>query len=843
MRRSLAFGLRPLLEPLTKTKTKKPKTKDQRPKTKSNMHKLLQDLRYATRTLVKKPGFVLVAVVTLALGIGGSTAIFTVVNSALLRGLPYRSSNELYHLWERTPQKEFNRREFSYPDYQDYQQNSVFTGLAGYTGGGAILSGSGEPESVPAARASANFFSVLGVDPIVGRTFQDGEDKPGGPKVTVLTYGLWQRKFGGDPNAVGKQLTINGESYTVIGVLPQTFQFALRPADLWLPYQPTPNQLSRRFMHGTNLIGRLKPGVSANQAQSELSVIASRIEQQFKDSHAGTVATLVPLQEEVVGNVRPILFVLLAAVGFVLLIACANVASLLLTRSLARQKEVAVRSALGASRWRVIRQLLTESLLLSIVGGAAGLLIAYWGTPALVAVLPQSQLNAMPFLKSVQIDRSILLFSFGLSLLTGLIFGLAPALHSSSLDLNEVLKEGGRNTSAGVGYRLRSAMVISEIALAVVLLIGAGLMMKSLFRLLQTNVGFKTENLLTMTIVLPATKYTEDSQCIAFNDQLKERVQSLPGVANTGTVNILPLNGGNTTRFIVEGDPVPPPGQEVEANIRTVNDTYFQTLGVPLLAGRMFDESDKTGGQDVVIIGKSVADKVFPGRDPVGRKIKYTALDSEALLIVGVVGDVKITGLDQAIKPVLYYPFRQSASIFANLVVRTKGDPTVLANAVRSEVRNIEPGAAILNVNSMDEMISQTPASFMRRFPALLISIFAAVALLLASIGIYGVVSYSVSQQTHFIGIRMALGASPADILKMVMKQGVVLALLGVGIGVTAAFGLMRLLRDLLFEVKTTDVSTFVFVSAVLFVVALLACFLPARRATKVDPLVALRYE
>ena len=807
------------------------------------MNKLVQDLRYATRTLVKKPGFVLVAIVTLALGIGGSTAIFTVVNSALLRGLPYRSSNELYHLWERTPQKEFNKREFSYPDYQDYQQNSVFTGLAGYTGAGAILSGSGEPESVPAARASANFFSVLGVDPVVGRTFQEGEDKPGGPKVTVLTYGLWQRKFGGDPGVVGKSLTINGDSYTVIGVLPQTFQFALRPADLWLPYQPTPSQLSRRFMLGTNLMGRLKPGVSVNQAQSELTVIASRIEQQFKDSHAGTVATLVPLQEEVVGNVRPILFVLLAAVGFVLLIACANVASLLLTRSLARQKEVAVRSALGASRWRVIRQLLTESLLLSVVGGAAGLLIAYWGTPALVAALPQSQLNAMPFLKSVQIDRSILLFSFGLSLLTGLVFGLAPALQSSRLDLNEVLKEGGRNTSAGVGYRLRSAMVISEIALAVVLLIGAGLMMKSLFRLLQTNVGFKTDNLLTMTIVLPATKYTEDSQCIAFNDQLNERVQALPGVSGTGTVNILPLNGGNTTRFNVEGDPVPPPGQEVEANIRTVNDTYFQTLGVPLLAGRMFDQSDKTDGQGVVIIGKSVADKIFPGRDPVGRKIKYSAIEAPGDLIVGVVGDVKITGLDQAIKPVLYYPFRQSASTFTNLVVRTKGDPSVLASAVRGEVRNIEPGAAILNVNSMDEMISQTPASFMRRFPALLISIFAAVALLLASIGIYGVVSYSVSQQTHFIGIRMALGASPSDILKMVMKQGFVLALLGVGIGVTAAFGLMRLLRDLLFEVKTTDVTTFVFVSAVLFVVALLACFLPARRATKVDPLVALRYE
>ena len=396
------------------------------------MTKLLQDLRYGVRTLIKKPGFVLVAVVTLALGIGGSTAIFTVVNAALLRGLPYRSSNQLYHLWERTPQKEFNKREFSYPDYQDYQQNSVFDGLAAYTGGGgAILSGNGEPESVPAVRASANFFSVLGVDPVLGRTFQAGEDKPGGPKVTVLTYGFWQRKFGGDPEIVGRSLTINGESYTVIGVLPASFQFALRPSDLWLPYQPTPNQLSRRFMHGTNLIGRLKSGVSAAQAQSELSVIASRIEQQYKDSHAGTQATLLPLQEEVVGSVRPILLVLLAAVGFVLLIACANVASLLLTRSLARQKEVAIRSALGASRWRVIRQLLTESLALSVIGGAAGLLIAYWGTPALVAALPQSQLNAMPFLKSLHIDGSILAFSFGLSLLTGLVFGLAPALQSS----------------------------------------------------------------------------------------------------------------------------------------------------------------------------------------------------------------------------------------------------------------------------------------------------------------------------------------------------------------------------------------------------------------------------
>ena len=807
------------------------------------MNSIIRDIKFALRGLLKHPTFTAIAVVTLALGIGGSTSIFTVVNAALLRGLPYKSPDRLYHIWEQVPQREFPKREFSYPDYQDYQQNNVFEGLAAYTGGGVILSGQGDSESLAAPRVNAAFFSVLGVDPYLGRTFQDGEDKQGGPKVTVLTYGLWQRRFGADPNIVGRALTINGDSYTVIGVLPASFQFALRPADLFMPYQPTQNQLTRRFMHGTNLIGRLKADKTADEAQSELNLIAGRIEQQFNDSHAGVKVRVVPLQEEVVGNVRPILLVLLGAVGFVLLIACANVASLLLTRSLARQKEVAIRSALGASRWRVLRQLLTESMLLSLAGGIAGLLIAFWGVPALVAALPQSQLNAMPFLKSLNIDLSILAFSFGLSLLTGLIFGLAPALQSSKLDLNEALKEGGRQTSAGSGHRLRSAMVVSEIALAVVLLIGAGLMMKSLLRLLKTNIGFQTENLLTMTVIAPPMKYTEASQQIAFNDQLRQRVQSLPGVAGAGTVNILPVNSGNTTRFIIDGDPLPAPGKETEANIRTVSEDYFKTLGVPLLAGRMFDERDGPDKPGVVIIGKTIADRMFAGRDPVGMRLKYTSIQGDGDLIVGVVGDVKITGIDEALRPVLYYPFRQSSSTFANLVARTNTDPTALAAAIRSEVRNLEPDAAILNVRTMDEMIAQTPASFMRRFPALLISIFAGVALLLASIGIYGVVSYSVSQQTHYIGVRMALGASPSDILKMILKQGLVLALLGVGIGVGAAFGLMRLLSTLLYQVSATDVSTFAIVTGTLFVVALLACFLPARRATKVDPLVALRYE
>jgi len=807
------------------------------------MNSIIRDVKFALRGLAKHPAFTAIAVVTLALGIGGSTSIFTVVNAALVRGLPYKSPDRLYHIWEQVPKQEFPKREFSYPDYQDYQQNNVFEGLAAYTGGGAILSGQGDPESLNAPRVNAAFFSVLGVDPLLGRTFQSGEDTQGGPKLTVLTYALWQRHFGADPNIVGRALTLNGESYTVIGVLPASFQFALRPADLFLPYQPTQNQLTRRYMHGTNLIGRLKPGKTADEAQSELNLIAGRIEQQFNDSHAGVKARVVPLQEEIVGNVRPILLVLLGAVGFVLLIACANVASLLLTRSLARQKEVAIRSALGASRWRVIRQLLTESILLSLAGGVAGLLIAFWGVPALVAVLPQSQLNAMPFLKSLNIDASILAFSFGLSLLTGLFFGLAPALQSSKLDLNEALKEGGRQTSAGSGHRLRSAMVVSEIALAVVLLIGAGLMMKSLLRLLQTNIGFQTENLLTMTVIVPPSKYTEVNQQINFNDQLRQRVQALPGVAAAGTVNILPVNSGNTTRFIIDGDPIPAPGKETEANIRTVSDDYFKTLGVPLLAGRMFDERDTNDKPGVVIIGKTIADRMFAGRDPVGRLLKYSSIQGQGDLIVGVVGDVKITGIDEALRPVLYYPFRQSSSTFANLVARTNTDPNALAAAIRSEVRNLEPDAAILNVRTMDEMIAQTPASFMRRFPALVISIFAGIALLLASIGIYGVVSYSVSQQTHYIGVRMALGASPSDILKMILKQGLLLALLGVGIGVGAAFGLMRLLSTLLYQVSATDVSTFAIVTGTLFAVALLACFLPARRATKVDPLVALRYE
>jgi putative ABC transport system permease protein len=806
------------------------------------MSKLLQDLRYGFRAMIKRPGFTLTAVITLALGIGASTAIFTVVDAAVIRGLPYRSPERLYHMWERTPQKEFDQREFSYPDYQDYIQNQVCD-IAAYTGGGTILNWNGESERVFAPRVSANFFSLLGVDAITGRTFQTGEDKPGGPLVTVLSYSLWQKRFGGSDQMVGKQLNLAGENYTVIGVLPQTFQFALRPADLWLPYQPTENQLTRRFMHGTNLIARLKPGVSAAQAQADLSLITSRIEQQYKESHAGTALKLIPLQEQVVGQVKPILMTLLAAVGFVLLITCANVAGLLLTRSLARQKEIGIRVALGANRWRLVRQLLTESILMSLIGGAIGVFLAYWGTSGLVAMLPDNQVAALPFLQTLKINPRMLTFSFALSVLTGIVFGLAPALQASRLELNSVLKEGGRTTNIGAGHRLRSALVVSEIALAVVLLIGAGLLLKSLLRLLKTDAGFNPQNVLTMTVVLPPDKYGEVNNQISFQDQLRERVSSLPGVAGVGTVNILPLQSGNTTRVQVEGDPVPPPGQELEANIRTVSENYFQTLGVPLISGRVFDARDKADVPPVVIIGKTMADRVFHGRDPIGRRLKYAGIEAPPVTIVGVVGDVKITGLDQEIRPVIYYPFRQNSSVFANLVVRTSAEPTALAASIRKEITALEHDVAIFNIQTMPELIASSPAAFLRRFPATLIGIFAGIALLLSSIGIYGVISHSVTQQTHYIGVRMALGARAADILKMVLKQGLVMALIGIGTGVAAAFGLTRLLESMLFGVPATDLSTFAIVVSAILLAALVACYLPARRATTVDPLEALRYE
>jgi predicted permease len=807
------------------------------------MQTLLQDLRYGARTLWKNPGFTLIAVVTLSLGIGANTAIFTVVNAALLRGLPYRAPERLVHLFETTPQKAFAQREFSYPDYQDYQRSQAFEGLAAYSGGGGILTGRGEPQRIFAPAVSANFFSVLGVEPLLGRTFREGEDKPGAERVTVLTYGMWRRVFGGDPGVIGQTLTVSNNQYTVVGVLPPSFQFALRQADLWLPYQPTTNQLSRRFMHGTNLIGRLRPGVNLEQAHAETSAITQRIAEDHKESHAGTRLLLTPLQEQVTGSVKPALLALLAAVGFVLLMVCANVASLLLARSLARRKEIALRAALGATRGRIIRQLLTEATLLSSLGGLGGLLVAGLGLDALMAALPQNQLAALPFFETLRLDSGILLFALALTLLTGLVFGLAPALQASRLDLQGALKDGGRASGGVAGQRLRSALVGSEIALAVVLLVGAGLMMKSLLRLMQVNLGFDPTNVLTMTVVLPAGKYTDPNRMVAYYQQAQERLAALPGVTGAGAVSQLPLQPGNTTRFIVEGEPAPPPDQETEANIRVASASYFQALGIPLAQGRNFAESDKADATRVVIINQSLAEKLFGGRSAVGRRLLFPSFPNQSVEIVGVVGDVKTTGLDQAVRPVLYYPFTQNASIATNLVLRAKADAAAVANAARNECRALEPDVAIFNVQTMETLIAQTPAAFMRRAPTWLTGIFAGVALLLAALGVYGVVSYSVSQRTREIGVRMALGARGPDILKLVLRQGLSLTLIGVASGTVAALAMTRWLDSLLYEVSARDPLTFALVIGALTLVALLACYIPARRAAKVEPVVSLRHE
>jgi putative ABC transport system permease protein len=806
------------------------------------MESLFQDLRYSIRMLLKNPVFTSIAVLTLALGIGANTAIGTIVNAALLRGLPYQEPERLLQLWELTPQKDFPQREASHPDFLDWSNNQSIE-LTAFTGGGSLsLMGRDLPERIAAAGVKTNFFDVLGVKPLHGRTFREGEDVANSERVVILSYGVWQRLFSGDAGIVNQSINLSGNPYTVVGILPQTFQFARRgDAEIWITMRPGQNQLTRRFMHWVNVIGRLKPGVSLEQAQAEMKTIGQRIEEQHNESHANTTIKLIPLQEQIVGSVKPVLFVLLGAVAFVLLIACANVANLLLARSTARQREIAIRVAIGASRSRLIRQFLTESLLLALIGGALGVVLAHWGVAALVAGIPDFQLNSMPYLRDLKIDSSIVLFTFGLSLVTGVIFGLIPALQASNPQLHATIKEGGQSSVGAGRRRLRNAIVVAEIALALVLLVGAGLMMKSLTNMLKISPGFQTENLLTFNVSLLAAKYQNDGQIVNMDAQMIERIESLPGVQGAGLVGSLPLMGGNTTRFYVEGKPQPAPGEETEANLRSVSANYFQTLGVPLLQGRYFNDNDNN--PNLVIINKTLADQVLPGEEAVGKRIIYPGITPQPVEIIGVIADEKVNALDAKQTGVVYEPFRQFPSTFSVFVVRTTTDPKRLSNSIREEIRQLDSEASIFGVRTMEEVIDSAPSTFMRRYPAFLTGIFATVALILASIGIYGVISYSVTQQTRDIGIRMALGAQTVDVLKMVVGQGMKLALAGVTLGLIAAFALTRLIESLLFGVSATDITTFAAISLLLTAIALLACYIPARRATKVDPMIALRYE
>jgi putative ABC transport system permease protein len=813
----------------------------------------MQNLRYALRTLRKQPGFALIAIMTIALGIGANTAVFTVVNATLAHGLPYRDSEQLVHLWERTPQKDFPRREASYPDYLDWKQSQTLAGVAAYAGCRMVLKGNNAAESVPCASVSANFFGLLGVEPVLGRLFQNEEDQPGAAKVMLITYNAWQQRFGADPKLVGQTLRISAdeedELWTVIGVLPPSFHFAPRGAsEFWRPLVPNLNRRQRRGMHWVKVIGRLNgTGAAAQaQAQAELQTIGQRIAGQFPESHTNSSVYFEPLQQEVIGNVKPLMLALLAAVILVLLIACANVANLLLVRSAARQKELAIRLALGASRATLVRQLLTESLVLAVLGGALGVVLARWGVDALLSVIPDVQLSAMPYLRGLALDGRVLAFTSGLTLLTGLVFGLAPALQASKPAVQAALKEGGRS-SIGGGKRLQQFLVAGEIALALVLLIGAGLMVKSAVNLLQVNPGFNPEKLLLLSFTVPhasqGQKYGTAEARVAFHQQLLARVAAVPGVRGVATIDTVPLTGGNTSIGYAAGRPIPPPDEQTEFNYREASADYFRVMEIPLLQGRHFTPQDTANSPDVIIVNQTLARRMFPDQSAIGQRIVSPGAVEERYEIVGVVADERINGLAATIRPVVYRPFLQVPDSSAVLLVRTTDDPLKLAETIRRECLAVEPGLVIFFTRSLENLAANLPATFMRRYPALLLGVFAGLALLLAAIGIYGVMSYSVTQRTHEIGIRVALGARTADVLRLVIGQGLRLSLVGVASGLLAAWGVTRLLASLLFGVSATDPLIFGALALLLLTVAALACYFPARRAAGVDPLIALRYE
>jgi putative ABC transport system permease protein len=810
------------------------------------MNNLFKDLRYAVRLLMKSPAFTAVAVITLALGIGANTAIFTVVEAALLRSLPYKEPDRLVFVFEVNHQQGSRDREASYPDYLDWkQQANSFEEMAGYTSGGVTLTGADAPEQVRAASVTSNFFPALGIQTHLGRIFLEGEDRPEADRVVLLSHSLWQRRFGSDTEVLGRKLTLGGNSFTVIGVLPAHFKFApVGEAEMWLPLRPGPMQVSRRYMHWLKVIGRLAPGVTFNQAQTELDTIARRMQEQDPQWHSGAGIRIVASQEQIVGPVKPILLVLLGAVGFVLLIACANVANLLLARSAARQKEFAVRMALGATRGRIFEQLLTESVVLAVAGGVLGIVLAGWGVDLLVAAIPASMLAFMPYLKGLGINFGVLGFTLAVSVLTGVVFGLAPAIQASKPDLNEALKEGGRTGGGSARQSLRSLLVISEIALALVLLIGAGLMMRSVLGLLRADPGFNLDNLLTMQLSLPSSKYSEPEQRIAFHEQLYESIKTLPGVEGVAATSLLPLSGGGDTGSLLVIGKNMDPAQAPEVNVRTVSADYHTMMSIPLIRGRFFTDRDRLDTKMVVVINHQLARTVFPDQDPVGQRVTFGFLTGQPPLeIVGVVGDEKVVSLDVKATMVLYFPHLQGPDSTMALVVRTASEPGSLISAVEREVRALDEDLPVYSAMSMKELVSNSPSTFARRYPALLIGIFAAVALLLASVGIYGVISYAVTQRTHEIGVRMALGATSKDMLRLVVGQGLALTLIGVGMGLVGALALTRFLSSFLFGVGATDPATFAGVSVVLIAVTILACYIPARRAAKVDPMVALRYE
>jgi putative ABC transport system permease protein len=811
------------------------------------MNNIWHDLRYGVRMLWKSPGFTFVAILSLALGIGANTAIFSVVNTILLKSLPYKEPDRIVLVWGNLFLEGKNRAQVSATDVADWRkQNKVFEDVATYQSYRPTMSGTGgEAERVSGMGVGDGYFKIMKAEPFLGRVFTPQENEDGNDQVVILSYGLWQRKFAGNPNVIGQTVSLSGRPHQIVGVMPADFHslpttLIETPAELYRPVGENYDEEERDSRH-LRAIARLKPGVTLEQAQAEMSVIASRLEREHQKSNTGYGVRLVSLGEDTVGGLRPTLLTLFGAVVFVLLIACANVGNLLLARSTARQREIAIRAALGAGRARLVRQFLTESVLLALLGGGLGLLLALWGTSLIESIGSQ----VSPLLSGIRIDPVVLSFTVVISLLSGLAFGLAPAMHVSKPDLNETLKEGGRSVDGSVGRtRLRGFLVVSEVAMAVVLLICAALLIKSVMQLRDVNPGFNSENLLTMNIALPSAKYPEKAAQVAFYDTLIKRVEALPGVRAAGVTSVLPLSDNFDGRGLAVEDQPKPPGEEISVDLYITTPGYLRAMEIPLLKGRAMDEHDRENAPLVALVSETMAQQLWPGQDPLGKRVKFPGSEKRPQpwrTVVGVVKDVKQYGLDRKDNMQLYLPQAQFPASYMSLVVRTGPDPNSMAAAVKNEVQAIDKDQAVFNVTSMEQLLSNSIS--LRRFSMLLLLFFALVALTLASIGIYGVISYSVSQRTHEIGIRMALGARERDVLRMVLGQGMLLTLAGVGLGLLGAFALTRVMSSLLFGVTATDPATFAAVSLLISVVAFLACYIPARRATRVDPMIALRYE
>ncbi len=798
------------------------------------MATLLQDLRYGIRMLIKNPGFTAIAVVTLALGIGANAAIFSVINAVLLRPLPYPEPGRLFTLSSNQ----------SLPDLEDIKaQSQAFDDFGGVTTQALDFTGGGEPLQVQAALINVDLFEALGVHAAIGRTLTPEEDRYGAERVVVLSHGFWQRHLGGDPSIIGRAIPLSSNAYTVIGVMPADFTMPREEVDVWASLRVV-NPLAAQFrgVHFLHTYFRLKPGVSLGQARAETENIDRWLEQHYPEENKGRHTQLIPLHERIVGKTRPALVILFGAVGLVLLIACANFANLLLTHATSRSQELVIRAALGAGRWRLVRQVVTESVALAMLGGAGGLVLGLWGVELLNTLKPAN----LPRLSAITIDGRVLAFTLGVSLLTGIIVGLVPALSASRLNVNEALKQGGRSATGGANrQRLHSLLVVSEIALALVLLIGAGLLIRGFWLLGSVDPGFDPANLLTMRIELPEARYQELPKQTQFRQSLLDGLNALPGV-RAAMVSELPLSGDYLTHnFIIEGRPPLAPGDEPEVNVRSVGGDYFGTMKIALLQGRDFTALDRAGAPMVGVVNERFVSEYFADENPIGARIRWARQDPpQWMTIVGVVADVKHFGLNGAEEPAFYYSYAQldqSWKRWMYLVVRGKGDPASLANQVKHQVWLLDKQIPVTKAQTMTEVMAASIAA--QRFNMLLLGIFAAVALALAAVGIYGVISYSVTRRTHEIGVRMALGARSSDVLRLVIGRGMILTFIGVAIGLAAALALTRLMSSLLFGVTATDPFTYVSVSLLLAGKALLACYIPARRATKVDPMIALRYE